>query len=70
MLVKAKKANVTRQDIEPDDDESYEDFMDRCSDEIGDEDVCQIIWDNRAAEGMRYKTHAEKVKRPGVRAVG
>ena len=35
--------------------------MDRCSDEIGDEDVCQIIWDNRAAEGVRYKTHAEKV---------
>ena len=60
MLVKPKK-NITRQDIEPDDDESYEDFMDRCSDEIGDEDVCQIIWDNRAADSIRYKTHAEKV---------
>ena len=60
-MLKKAKAKVTRQDIEPDDDESYEDFMDRCSDEIGDDDVCQIIWDNRAADGIRYKTHAEKV---------
>ncbi|WP_338821678.1 phage major capsid protein [Bradyrhizobium septentrionale] len=56
-----RNQNLTRQDIEPDDDESYEDFMDRCSDEIGDEDVCQIIWDNRAAEGIRFKTTAAKV---------
>ena len=35
--------------------------MDRCTDEIGDEDVCQIIWDDRAAEGITHKTHAEKV---------
>ncbi len=61
MLVKLKNADITRQDIEPDDDESYEDFMDRCSDEIGDEDVCQIIWDERAAEGIRHRTHAAKV---------
>jgi hypothetical protein len=60
-MLKKAKAKVTRQDIEPDDDESYEDFMDRCSDEIGDDDVCQIIWDNRAADSIRYKTHAEKV---------
>jgi HK97 family phage prohead protease/HK97 family phage major capsid protein len=56
----ARTKLAQRQDIEPDDDESYEDFMDRCSDEIGDEDVCQIIWDNRAADGIRYKTVAEK----------
>lgn len=61
MLVKLKNADITRQDIEPDDDKSYEDFMDRCSDEIGDEDVCQIIWDERAAEGIRHRTHAAKV---------
>jgi HK97 family phage major capsid protein/HK97 family phage prohead protease len=60
-MLKKLNANVTRDDIEPDDDESYEDFMDRCSDEIGDDDVCQIIWDNRAADSIRYKTHAEKV---------
>jgi HK97 family phage prohead protease/HK97 family phage major capsid protein len=57
----AAKAKVQRQDIEPDDDESYQDFMDRCTLEIGDEDVCQIIWDERAADGIRYKTHAAKV---------
>src|SRR6516162_3609008 len=50
-----------KQDIEPDDDESYEDFMDRCSDEIGDEDVCQIIWDERSAGSIKRKTHAGKV---------
>ncbi|TYL87427.1 phage major capsid protein [Bradyrhizobium cytisi] len=55
------KQSAQRQDIEPEDDESYSDFMDRCTDEIGDEDVCQIIWDNRAAEGVRHKTHAAKV---------
>ena len=60
-MLKKLKTNVTREDIEPDDDESYEDFMDRCSDEIDDEDVCQIIWDDRAAEGVRFKTHASKV---------
>ena len=60
-MLKKLKTNVTREDIEPDDDESYEDFMDRCSDEIDDEDVCQIIWDDRAADGIRYKTHAAKV---------
>ena len=36
-------------DIEPDDDESHDDFICRCLDEIGDEDVCQLIWDERAA---------------------
>jgi HK97 family phage prohead protease/HK97 family phage major capsid protein len=56
-----RKKLAQRQDIEPDDEESYSDFMDRCSDEIGDEDACQIIWDNRAEDGVRFKTHAEKV---------
>jgi HK97 family phage prohead protease/HK97 family phage major capsid protein len=55
-------AKAQRQDIEPDDGESFEDFMDRCTDEVGDEDVCQIIWDERAAgDGIRHKTHAGKV---------
>ncbi|MBR0753492.1 phage major capsid protein [Bradyrhizobium jicamae] len=51
---------VTRSDIEPEDDETYSDFMDRCTDEIGDADVCQIIWDNRAADGLRHKVNAAK----------
>jgi HK97 family phage prohead protease len=53
-----------RQDGElyPDDDESYEDFMDRCSDEVGDEDVCQLIWDDRGAKDsdICHKTHTSK----------
>jgi HK97 family phage prohead protease/HK97 family phage major capsid protein len=54
-------------DLQPDDGESYDDFMDRCMDELGDEDACQLIWDNdgdddededRAATGIMHKTHA------------
>ena len=48
-------------DLYPDDDETYEDFMDRCTDEIGDEDVCQLIWDDRGAKDVCHKTHASKV---------
>ncbi|MCP3475135.1 phage major capsid protein [Bradyrhizobium sp. CCGUVB1N3] len=56
---------VIRGDLEPDDSESYEDFMDRCSDEIGDEDVCQMIWDESgneemAASGVKRKTLASQ----------
>ena len=49
-------------DLYPDDDETYEDFMDRCSDQIGDEDVCQLIWDDRSGnKDVCHKTHAGKV---------
>jgi HK97 family phage prohead protease/HK97 family phage major capsid protein len=48
-------------DVEPpDDDESYEDFMDRCTDEL-DDDACQVMWDERAAKGIVRKTHAAAV---------
>ena len=61
-MPQAKTKQLTqRGDLEPDDDESEDDFMERCTDEIGDEDVCAIIWDNRAAEGVRFRTHAAKV---------
>jgi HK97 family phage prohead protease len=33
-------------DIEPQDGESEDDFMDRCVGELDDEDVCQRIWDD------------------------
>jgi HK97 family phage prohead protease len=49
-----------RQVDPPDDDESYEDFMDRCSDEL-DDDSCQVMWDERAAKGIVHKTHAAPV---------
>jgi HK97 family phage prohead protease/HK97 family phage major capsid protein len=46
---------------EPDDGETYEDFMDRCTDEA-DEDVCQMAWDDRAPKNIVHKTHAAKVQ--------
>jgi HK97 family phage prohead protease/HK97 family phage major capsid protein len=41
----------------PDDDETYEDFMDRCTDEA-DQESCQMIWDERKANRVVHKTHA------------
>jgi HK97 family phage prohead protease/HK97 family phage major capsid protein len=68
--------NIDPEDIdapEPDDDESQDDFMDRCVDQVMDdhdgvdedtaENACQVAWeDARAArEGVRHKTHIEAV---------
>jgi HK97 family phage major capsid protein/HK97 family phage prohead protease len=55
---------------DPEEDESYGDYMDRCSEEMsssgaddGDiEDACQMAWENRGADDkMRRKTHTEEV---------
>jgi HK97 family phage prohead protease/HK97 family phage major capsid protein len=54
-------------DLYPDLDESYVDFMSRCGDELGDQDVCQLIWedawdeDKGAAKDICFKTHAGQV---------
>src|SRR6516164_4133886 len=50
-----------KQDMLPDDDESYEDFMDRCG-EVYDDDVCDLIWqDNMTLGGdVRHKTHTSQ----------
>jgi HK97 family phage prohead protease len=56
-------ALVRKADIEPEDDESYSDFMSRCTDDEGvDEDECQIIWDERSGDNaVVHKTsHASK----------
>jgi HK97 family phage prohead protease/HK97 family phage major capsid protein len=63
---KTAKPDVTKQP-EPDPDEDYQDFMDRCT-ETDDEETCQLQWDNRALasrttkidhDGMTIqKTHA------------
>jgi HK97 family phage prohead protease len=46
----------------PDDDEDYSDFMDRCTDEL-EQDECQVIWDEeRGAKNVVHKTHAAKVE--------
>jgi HK97 family phage prohead protease/HK97 family phage major capsid protein len=52
-------------DLYPDDTESYDDFMSRCGDELGDEDVCQLIWEDawdtdRSARDICHKTHVSK----------
>ncbi|MHC2396489.1 HK97 family phage prohead protease/HK97 family phage major capsid protein [Bradyrhizobium barranii subsp. barranii] len=47
--------------LEPEEDESRADFIDRCVDELGDEDACELIWENRAVDGVVHKTHAETV---------
>jgi HK97 family phage prohead protease len=58
------KALVRKDDItEPEDDESYFDFMSRCVDDEGnDEDECQLAWDNRSGDStVVHKTsHASK----------
>jgi len=62
--MRAQLRRAQRQgDLYPEDDESYEDFMDRCSDELGDEDVCQLIWEDRGAKDgdICHKTHSGKV---------
>jgi HK97 family phage prohead protease/HK97 family phage major capsid protein len=67
----------TRQaeDMQPEVDETEDEFLDRCIDEIDDEDACQLIWDNsdnadnentdddgeRSAGGIKHKTHAGTV---------
>jgi HK97 family phage prohead protease len=54
---------VRKAEIEPEDDESYYDFMSRCVDDEGnDEDECQLVWDSRSGEGaVVHKTsHASK----------
>jgi HK97 family phage prohead protease/HK97 family phage major capsid protein len=43
------------------DDDEEDEFISDCVDELGNEDVCQMLWDDRAASGVKYKTHAEKV---------
>ena len=48
--------------IEPDDDESYADFMERCQNEGGDEDSCDTWWEqSKAASGIVHKTHAGEI---------
>jgi HK97 family phage prohead protease/HK97 family phage major capsid protein len=61
---------IKQDDIpEPDDDESQEDFMDRCTDELLDggadedeaSDACQMAWEDRSARGVKHKTHSDVV---------
>ena len=71
-VIKSDRARLLAKQLEPEDDESEDDFMARCTDEIDDEDVCQMIWDesdnaddadggDRGAKDVMHKTHAENV---------
>lgn len=57
---------ATRQ-IMPDDDETYDDWMDRCGDEYGDDDYCDSVWQQNSAKGATnrsgvvHKIHEGKV---------
>jgi HK97 family phage prohead protease len=58
----------------PDDDESHEDFLDRCMDQLSDDDpemsdddaqeACQVMWEDRSASAKKivHKTHAAPVE--------
>jgi HK97 family phage prohead protease/HK97 family phage major capsid protein len=53
-------------DCDPDDYDDEDEFMSDCMDAGGDEDECQLRWDNagnddKAANGVKRKTHAGKV---------
>jgi HK97 family phage prohead protease/HK97 family phage major capsid protein len=75
MWTDAHKSNDKQMDDvpDPDDDESHQDFMDRCMDEMTSDDPdldeddaaeqCQMSWENRAAHvsKLKRKTHAETV---------
>lgn len=62
---------ITKQ-LAPEGDESEDDFMERCTDELGDEDVCQQIWDDSGGDDdgkalkpnrapVIHKTHASEI---------
>src|SRR6516162_11847882 len=68
----AVKRDLTDDIDPPDDDESKNDFMDRCMEEVmsnnedadeGDvNDACEVMWeDAKSAIGLKHKTHTEEV---------
>ena len=63
-----KKASIIKDvDIEPDDDESQDDFMERCLEATdGDNFTCSLAWDNRNAgrSGVVRKTHVTEGEGP------
>ena len=53
-----REKDKTKQCDPPEDDESEEEFMDRCVDETGDEDQCAMMWEQRRNKPVQHKTHA------------
>jgi HK97 family phage prohead protease/HK97 family phage major capsid protein len=52
-----KDMNMSDIQCDPNDYEDQDEFMSDCVDETGDEDQCQMMWDNKSADGIRHKTH-------------
>ena len=54
---------------DPDDYDDEDEFMSDCMDELGDEDQCQLLWDNakngngddKSANGIKHKAHAGQI---------
>src|SRR4051812_31661319 len=58
---KSKSGDGDSIDTEPDDDETREEFMQRCLDETdGDQFACSVAWDNRKAKQVVHKTHVSE----------
>jgi HK97 family phage prohead protease len=59
-----KDSKKSARQLEPEDDESEDDFLNRCSDQDIDDDTCQLIWDNYKSvqDGIVRKTHAAPVE--------
>jgi HK97 family phage prohead protease len=71
-IFRNKDKKTIKQIDPPDDDESHEDFLDRCMDQLSDDDpetsdddaqeACQVMWEDRSAKKIVHKTHAAPVE--------
>jgi HK97 family phage prohead protease len=54
---------MSKKQLDPNDydDDEQDEFISDCVDEIGNEDVCQMLWDGRSTKALKHKTHAAKV---------
>jgi HK97 family phage prohead protease/HK97 family phage major capsid protein len=59
-----RNKDKTKQDadeLDPSDYDTYEDFMDDCIDQLGDQDACDTMWSNRSMkQQVKFKTHASE----------
>src|SRR3954470_20195163 len=55
---KSFRLRANGDDVTPEDDETYDDFMNRCMNEMdGDEAACELAWEERSAGGIVHRTH-------------
>jgi HK97 family phage major capsid protein/HK97 family phage prohead protease len=66
---KAIKQDFSEMTDPPDDDESMNDFMERCTNDLTEagvddgaaEDACELMWSDKSARAVRHKTHVAAV---------